>query len=82
MDSLFGLLAVEQTLDVKVGAAGVLVNLRADPLAFAGDDDVRVHRFGNNTRVTRFYILSPASKQMSSRPYKSQRQKCSCSHKT
>ena len=42
VDALLGFLAVEETLDVEVGAAGVLVNGRAHPLPLARDDHIGV----------------------------------------
>ena len=42
VDALLGFLAVEETLDVEVGAAGVLVNGRAHPLPLAGDNHIGV----------------------------------------
>lgn len=48
VDSLLGLLAVEQAFDVEVGAARVLVNGRTDPLPLTGDDHVRIHRCRRN----------------------------------
>lgn len=40
VNALFGFLAVEHALDVKVGAARVLVNRRTHPFSFTIDDDV------------------------------------------